>query len=938
MKKITLSLFMLAGFLGFSQDNIGIIKNHLAANLSKSSLTNQDISDLVITNDFTNADGDVLIYHVKQKINGIEVYTSDSNFLIKNGEVISGDGKNFEKNISQKTNALKPSLSITDALSRAITGLNEKTISNVQVLEKKENNKYKLSNGLLVDDPINAQLVYYKVDNSLKLAWNYEFYSQNYKHLWFVMVDAINGKLLLKENHTLTCNFERKEPSSSIAQSETTANGFTNSFLKENKSLVFTPGTTNYKVIPYTYESPNHYKLAFPASTDGRTTVTNPEITTFPAASPASPNGWHNASTTIGASSLTYAYTRGNNVFAYTDTGNTNPAAPTTYANASSGTYPSLTFDYAYGGNGVAANTYQPAATTNLFYQNNMMHDIWYQYGFNEANKNFQAANFGRGGTGNDAVNAECQDASTAATPTYNNANFSTPTDGSKPRMQMYLWNIRKNSDLHVNTGTLSGTDYKTNDNAFSPGHVNLPIAPSVLTGTLQLVSDGSPDVSDACANATTGASLAANSMSGKIAVIRRGTCSFALKVKAVQNAGAIAAIVVNNDSANPTARVSMAGSDATITIPAVSMTYADGEALIASMSSGSVSVNLSSPEVFVNADGDFDNGIISHEYGHGISTRLSGNCLGGSEQMGEGWSDWFWMMLQIKPSDISGANPTFADGAGVGARGMGTFAENQATTGIGIREYKYSTNMSENPHTYSATNSMWYTDTTTSTDYIDVHAVGSVWAVILWDLAWNYMVKYGYNSDVLNTNGLNKGNNRVMKLVLDAIKIEGCNPTMVAGRDALIQADVNTTGGQDVCMIYNTFARRGVGQGASAGANSGSVADIQDQVESFTQLTPGATPATGSACVLAVNQFDLNNTIAIYPNPTTGLFTVQISQFEGVADLEIVDINGRVVYTQKNVDFSTEKSINLAHVQSGIYIVKIKAENTSLVKKLIIE
>jgi hypothetical protein len=27
----------------------------------------------------------------------------------------------------------------------------------------------------------------------------------------------------------------------------------------------------------------------------------------------------------------------------------------------------------------------------------------------------------------------------------------------------------------------------------------------------------------------------------------------------------------------------------------------------------------------FVNSDGDFDNGIIAHEYGHGISTRLAG-------------------------------------------------------------------------------------------------------------------------------------------------------------------------------------------------------------------------------------------------------------------------------------------------------------------------
>jgi len=41
--------------------------------------------------------------------------------------------------------------------------------------------------------------------------------------------------------------------------------------------------------------------------------------------------------------------------------------------------------------------------------------------------------------------------------------------------------------------------------------------------------------------------------------------------------------------------------------------------------------------------DGDLDNGIIAHEYGHGISIRLTGgpsdsDCLNNSEQMGEGW------------------------------------------------------------------------------------------------------------------------------------------------------------------------------------------------------------------------------------------------------------------------------------------------------------
>ncbi|MBK8610662.1 MAG: M36 family metallopeptidase [Chitinophagaceae bacterium] len=57
---------------------------------------------------------------------------------------------------------------------------------------------------------------------------------------------------------------------------------------------------------------------------------------------------------------------------------------------------------------------------TNLFYWNNLIHDIFYGYGFTEVGGNFRDDNLGRGGVGNDHVNAEAQDGSGS-----NNANFS---------------------------------------------------------------------------------------------------------------------------------------------------------------------------------------------------------------------------------------------------------------------------------------------------------------------------------------------------------------------------------------------------------------------------------------------------------------------------------------------------------------------------------
>lgn len=64
-----------------------------------------------------------------------------------------------------------------------------------------------------------------------------------------------------------------------------------------------------------------------------------------------------------------------------------------------------------------------------------MMHDILYQFGFDEKAGNFQQNNYNKGGTGADQVLAEAQDGSGT-----NNANFATPPDGSSGRMQMFLW------------------------------------------------------------------------------------------------------------------------------------------------------------------------------------------------------------------------------------------------------------------------------------------------------------------------------------------------------------------------------------------------------------------------------------------------------------------------------------------------------------------
>ena len=154
-----------------------------------------------------------------------------------------------------------------------------------------------------------------------------------------------------------------------------------------------------------------------------------------------SPIGW------LDAGNHTAIHITGNNVAAYLDRDTSN-SADATYEDGST---PATISD----GNFLApidlnsdptVSTNQAVAVQTLFYMNNVIHDKLYLHGFVEATRNFQNDNFGNGGNGNDAVNAEAQDGSG-----LNNANFSTPSDGSPGRMQMYIWDItnpRRDGDV----------------------------------------------------------------------------------------------------------------------------------------------------------------------------------------------------------------------------------------------------------------------------------------------------------------------------------------------------------------------------------------------------------------------------------------------------------------------------------------------------------
>jgi len=106
-------------------------------------------------------------------------------------------------------------------------------------------------------------------------------------------------------------------------------------------------------------------------------------------------------------------------------------------------------------------------------------------------------------------------------------------------------------------------------------------LTPAGVSGTVGRVVDtfnnGNP-LGLAC-NPLDAANTAA--VAGKIALVDRGVCSFNIKVKNAQNAGAIGVLVADNVVA---AISGLGGSDATITIPAVRILKTDGDAIKAAL------------------------------------------------------------------------------------------------------------------------------------------------------------------------------------------------------------------------------------------------------------------------------------------------------------------------------------------------------------------
>jgi len=89
---------------------------------------------------------------------------------------------------------------------------------------------------------------------------------------------------------------------------------------------------------------------------------------------------------------------------------------------------------------------------------------------------------------------------------------------------------------------------------------------------------------------------------------------------------------------------------------------------------------------------------------------------------------------------------------------------------------------------------------------------------------------------------------------------------------------------------------------------------------------------------VLGADDNTLDAGISLYPNPAQGQVILSNTSNILLEKATMFDVNGKLVNTVDLTDMTTEKTIDISKLASGVYIVQIESENASVVKRLIKE
>lgn len=809
------------------------LRNYTSQYYQELGISQEDANSAFIADSYKDAKTGILHAYLHQFVDGMPVLNAVLGLHFDKNEKLLHAANSFVK---YENANLSPSAAFGSLVFNAARYVQMQFDSaNFQKLNPKARNSFD-ENGKYYYD------CWYHSDNKLLKATNVIVYNPATSDWWNIIVSS-NGDVLNTFNWTNHCTHVSHKSYKTHANENATYNAFN---------------------IPV--ESPLY---------GSRTLLSNPWD------SVASPFGWHDVDGVKGAD---YTTTIGNNVLASEDADADNLPGYSPDGGSS------LVFDFPYSPNMIDPKDYVEFAISNLFVANNLMHDIMYRYGFDEPAGNFQYNNYGKSGAGFDEVNADAQDGSGT-----NNANFSTPPDGSNPRMQMFIWD-----QSSAGAGTLVVTSPVKSKFTIGKAQFGTFLSPQQITGKLVLVNDGTG------ANGIKGCNSIKNGtvINGNIAAVERGNCTFVEKVYNAQLAGAIAVVILDTSLADQV--ITMSGSDSRITIPAVFVKYSDANELMELLLGGNVNIQLYDSSGFVpKTDSDLDFGVIAHEYMHGISNRLTcgpsvSSGLSNAEQMGEGWSDFIGLALTVKKGDV-GATP----------RGIGNWLIGENQNGTGIRNYPYSTNMAKNPHTYRNI------QLASSGGRTEVHYVGEVWCTMLWDMFWNLVNKHGFDENIYDGKG---GNNIAIHLVTEGMKLQKCNPGFVDGRNAILKADSILYGGENATEIWKAFARRGLGFSAVQGSSY----STSDGSQAF-DLPPSLSVSTPENVEFA----------ALFPNPAQNIVNISLLNAYKISEIQISNIAGQIIPAELFVMSDDVWTLNTSDLSEGLFFVTVIADGKSQNLKL---
>jgi MYXO-CTERM domain-containing protein len=498
--------------------------------------------------------------------------------------------------------------------------------------------------------------------------------------------------------------------------------------------------------------------------------------------------------------------TQGNNVDAFTDH---DASDSFTMGDLRASVTSPGTFDRTYdtSADPLSSPDQEMASVADIFYVTNWLHDWWYDSGWNEAAGDAQEDNYGRGGIAGDPLFACAQ---SGAPMQRDNSNMSAMADGESPVMRMFVWDGKSSTVLGVQP---LGQNLQTGGAAFGPQAYSVS-APVVL------VDDGTAPITDGC-------EAIMNDVSGAIALIDRGMCTFKQKAVNAATAGAVGVIIVDNNANEPPPALGDGDPMGPLAIPALSITLADGASIKTALMSGPVTASMNRT-VQPDRDGTIDNSVVAHEWGHYLHLRQvacsAQQCLAESE----GWGDTDAFMMVVRQGDD--LNGTFA----LAQYATVSFPDDPAY--FGIRRYPYSIDMTKNPLTFKDIASGQALPSgppvaqgPAANDNSEVHNAGEIWASMLFEGFVALLQSSQTPSPPYTFDGARR---RMSDYIEAGLKLAPTDPTYTEQRDAILAAAA-AADPNDLALLAAAFAKRGAGTCAVSPARDST--DFTGVMESFT-------------------------------------------------------------------------------------------------------